>query len=252
MIDDLKLARASAGALLLASKRASRDARGVAGASVDEAVAEANRRKDNTRRVALLGALLVVGHSFAGRLRTAIVDGAAGARRAGLLRAKAELAAAGIDVPADFLEYAARHAAEDMVHAQAVSDAVALSWQSLAVASVTRATRRETSPAKAIETTRAKAIARVETAAKTESARAFVDEHARAVREAANDNAEFAKALKLARVVRVWNSVLEDRTCSPCSSHHGETTDYGSDFDGDEPGDMHPRCLCTAYLATET
>jgi hypothetical protein len=95
-------------------------------------------------------------------------------------------------------------------------------------------------------------LARVDLTARTEVADAYNTEHLEALRDAARADASFAKRLKSAKLVRVWSSVLESTTCEECAEHDGDETDLDDDFDGDEPGEMHPGCLCTAFIATES
>jgi hypothetical protein len=250
--EDRKSERKSAGVLLLLSRRAVKDAQKTVSRSVDEAVAEAARqtRGGNVRKAALFTAILGISRSLARDLGGSLVASRGRARTAGAEEAARELASLGIAVPTGF--GTAARVAGDQVLAEAAADAVAASWRALAMSGVSRAVRREESVGQAVEGTRKTVLTRAELTARTEASRAYNEEHVRAVRDAAREDSDFAKELKAQRIVRVWSSVLEKNTCRICESHHGEVSDLDGSFDGgDEPGDVHVRCLCTSYLISE-
>lgn len=249
---DDKAARQSAGALLLLTKRGTNRARASASEAVDSAVAEVSRQGGKrSSKAALYGAVAIATYGLAGKLKGDLSAALAGSRRGAAVRARAELAKLGVGAPVGFLDYGLARTEEDALRAQAAADSSASAWRGAAMAAVSKAARANGSPTAAIERTRGLAATRAELAVKSEIARAFSDEHARSVNDAAKADPDFAAELKARRVVRVWSSVLEDRTCAPCADHHGDVAALGDDFGGDEPGEMHPRCQCTSYLTTE-
>lgn len=77
--------------------------------------------------------------------------------------------------------------------------------------------------------------ARIRRIIATETSRAYSD----VVREAAGEH----------KLVRVWNSVLDSKTCSFCRNMDGEETLPGQPFKGGiEPGWVHPSCRCLSEL----
>lgn len=77
--------------------------------------------------------------------------------------------------------------------------------------------------------------ARIRRIIATETARAYSD----VVREAAGGH----------KLVRVWNSILDSKTCRLCRSMDGAETLPGQQFEGGlEPGWVHPSCRCLSEL----
>lgn len=76
---------------------------------------------------------------------------------------------------------------------------------------------------------------RIQRIVTTETSRAYSD----VIREAATGY----------NLVRVWNSVLDAKTCKVCREMDGEETLPGKPFkDGMEPGWIHPSCRCLSNL----
>ena len=241
----------AAAAVLLLARRAGKDASDTADDAVDSAVAGASKRGAG-KKASILAAILVVSSGFAGDLKKSLLASRKGARDAARSRLAWELGTLAVAVPTA-LRGPGKARPEDETYAETAADSAATAWRAAAIAAVSRAVRREESVTEALEGTRKTALARAELAARTETAVAYNEEHALAVREAAENDPKFAGALREAKVVRVWNSALEDRTCDRCAHQHGDTAALdGSYPSGDEPGSVHPRCLCTEYLSTET
>ena len=252
--DDEKRGKEAAGALLLLSRRAQKAAEDEADEAVDKAVSEATRQSkgDRLKKAALYAALLAISQRFSQGLAEALGAARGDARKGALRRAGAELAAIGVGLPTALRGGAKGRAAGDEAQATAGADAAAAVWRASAIVAVSRAVREGTNPAEAVEATRRQAVSRATLAARTETATAYNEEHILAVREAAEADPEFAAELERRKVVRVWCSALEDRTCDRCASQHGDTASIdGSYPSGDTPGDVHPHCLCTEYLSTE-
>lgn len=49
---------------------------------------------------------------------------------------------------------------------------------------------------------------------------------------------------------KVWDAVLDRRTCPVCGGSHGMAVPAGTDFPQGEPGAVHPNCRCQAILVT--
>lgn len=73
---------------------------------------------------------------------------------------------------------------------------------------------------------------RIIRAAVTETATAFNDSRAEALRGFES----------LGILMREW--VVDGNPCPDCEAHDGETTGINDSFGGDEPGSMHPNCRC--------
>lgn len=55
------------------------------------------------------------------------------------------------------------------------------------------------------------------------------------------------------KIVKVWNSVLDNRTCPFCRSMHGAITLLGKPYpNGYEPGGPHPNCRCLDMIVVLT
>jgi hypothetical protein len=86
---------------------------------------------------------------------------------------------------------------------------------------------------------------RVDTIAATETSTAFETEHQR---QAAHLQRASRETQWLAAVVKVWDSTLDTRLCSVCSSSTGEVRPLGIDFSSGTPGHAHPRCRCRSAI----
>jgi hypothetical protein len=248
---DRKKEEAAAAALLLLVNRAKKKASAAAGESLDEAVAEATRQssKSRLRKASVFGGILFASQTMSEKLAVAVQQGRLLARQGARRRLARELASLGIDAPESIL--GAVLVAEDLIRSKTAADAVVASWRASATVMAARAIRKEESVPGAVEETRQRLEKQAGLAARNEAADAYADERAETLRRAANDDPKFADEMASRRVVRVWVSALEERTCTPCARHHGDVTGLDDDFDGDEPGDMHAHCLCTWYLSTE-
>lgn len=242
-------AKRSAGALLLASDHTQRLLRTATAASVDEAVAEIGRRRE-LRKAAALVVLVTLSHKFTNRARGAILEGRQNARLAGAGRLGAELAALGIVIELARQDAFSRHD-EDEAYASTAADALSVAWRGLAFAAVSASMRNDADPGPALAKIERPMLPRLDRTASTETSRAFNDEQRRALADAAARDERIAEQLRETRVMREWNAMLD--ACERCSPHDGERVAYTDSFSGgDEPGEMHPRCMCTATLVTES
>ena len=248
---DRKLGRASAGALVLLAKRAGKQAARVADQSVDGAVVQIGKlsRKDRQRRAEVFGIVLAAAAALSADLGAVLLAGRRAAREGARVRLAAELAAAGV-VAGELKSKGSKR--EDEAWAATAAESASVAWRSAALALAAKASREEKSAANAIERTRDRALSLADRAARTETARAYSEEHVRALRAAADADSDLRDRLKKARVVRVWESALEKNTCERCEDHDGERVGVDEDFSGgDEPGQVHPHCLCSSYLSTD-
>lgn len=247
--EDEKDARRAAGVLLLLVRRSEKSARRSAGEGADRAVAEAVRQDDGGRPAALYASLALVAGGVAGRLQGALLASRQAGREAALRRVTSDLGRLGVEPPAGGFLGAA--GAADSVLARVAADSAVTAWQASAYGAVAKAARTEAPVARAVEEQRGRFLRRAELAARDEASAAYSEARREILRDAVARDSAFAARLRRARVVRVWVSALERRTCSRCAGHDGDTTPVGEDFGGDEPGSMHPHCLCTDYLSTE-
>ena len=81
--------------------------------------------------------------------------------------------------------------------------------------------------------------ASLQTGAITENSHAFNSGRQQATREIA----PLLRRLEL-DMARVWNAVLDKRTCTHCTRMDGNWVLAGEQFPGGEPGAVHPRCRC--------
>jgi hypothetical protein len=237
-----KAARVSAGTLVLQEKAARKDLYDAVDEAVDSLVADMARKPRVGHRTALLLLVLGAGSALQRKLAASLAEHRQAARAAAANRLHAELRAAGISIDRRAMEYVAARAAVDAAHAEGAAASLAAAWQSSAVAAV-RKHPDESTPYRAIDKTRAAAKPRLDRTARNEIASAYNEEHAQALRDLAEHDAALAAALEAAQVVRVWDAILDRRTCSACDARHGEVIEPG---DVDPP--LHVGCRCIAIL----
>jgi hypothetical protein len=83
---------------------------------------------------------------------------------------------------------------------------------------------------------------KVRTIAATETAQAFNLERDRAARQVAAEQGVV--------LWKVWDSVLDRRTCQTCEQMHGRAVPASEDFSEGRPGGVHPLCRCTESILT--
>ena len=83
---------------------------------------------------------------------------------------------------------------------------------------------------------------RAATIAATETAHAFSRERDQAARILARE-----QGLSL---WKVWDAVLDKRTCPRCSGLHGTAVPVAESFPAGQPGGLHPRCRCVATIVS--
>lgn len=210
--------------------------------AVDFTIAEHARRvgqEHEGRRVAIMFAALAAGTMLARSLTHTLSGGRQAARDAAAKRVRGELAAAGLDVaPA-----VARQGIDlDIAHATSAAQSLAAAWQAQAIAAMDKPAN-QASPYREIDKTRLTIRSRLERTAQHEVFSAYNAEHAEAVRRAAERDPEVARAFDEGRIVRIWDAVMDRRTCEFCEMRDGKPIEAGDD---DPP--LHVGCRCIATI----
>ena len=86
-----------------------------------------------------------------------------------------------------------------------------------------------------------RAAPRLELGAVTENSEAFNRARQDAIRRISHTRTDVD-------LVRVWNAVLDKRTCERCSRNDGKWIEAAASFPEGEPGSIHNRCRCTDEL----
>lgn len=136
---------------------------------------------------------------------------------------------------------------EDDLSAHAAATSLASAWGQRALAKVLKWSDDPSgSLAAQVRKTIPESDRKVRTIATTETARAYSDEHDEGCGSVAE---EHEASTWFGAVFRVWSAILDRATCAECAAHDGETALMGMGFDqGDEPGQIHPNCRCSASL----
>jgi hypothetical protein len=87
-----------------------------------------------------------------------------------------------------------------------------------------------------------RAAYKLETAAATETFEAFNHERDKAARQLAAEQG--------VQLWKVWDAVLDKRTCGYCERLHGVAVPASDDFPEGRPGAIHPRCRCVETILT--
>lgn len=175
-------------------------------------------------------------NAIAGQLERDIRDGIITSRResraAGLIRLGAEARNIGTRLVSDYTHMA--EAAVDAARAKLYSGNFARLW-------LDKANRVDGRVTKAVDVANAATLPRLTTVGVSESSEAF--------------NRGRAKYLRLStdvRLLKVWNSTLDKRTCPRCSDADGTIVFARDRFPLGEPGAIHPRCRCYWDLIGES
>jgi SPP1 gp7 family putative phage head morphogenesis protein len=193
-----------------------------------EEQAERNRQLLLGSEVLLLGILLgrrsEIGkpQTFESSVAAAVMHGRRNARSAGVASVLSDLLAVGA-TPGG-IPVLARIAAQDAARAVTVARSIG-----------ERASKLLRGGASAIEA-RAAIKPALERVAATESAEAFSD----------GRRTGAAAASSVTRIFKVWDAVLDKRTCPRCAGMDGVIVGLGEAFDLDQPA--HPFCRCTFTL----
>lgn len=244
-------ARVSAGTLLLLEARTRRQATDAIDAAIDKAVADAarQRRAGRNERAALLALILLASRDMATLLGSALFRGRLGAREGAVGRLRVELGAAGVILAAHALRPASHRLVEDTHHAGSAAESLAIAWRGVAIHRTLQAARQGDDVVSAIESTRGPMGPRLVRTAATETSQSYNDEHTEALADAMVYQDGLAEALEAAQVVRVWDAILDLRTCAECGAHDGEIAPPGQSFrSGHEPGFVHPLCRCISTV----
>lgn len=240
------LVRLAAGSLLLAERRTAQALRRALNESIDEAVADVAREKRirDANRAALLLLLLSSGKTMAEKARRALFEGRQHARERAQRRLAIELRAAGVTIDLDG-HGLHRRAGEDHGAGGIAAESLAARWRGQASAAVLRADRQGKDAAAAVDDTRAAMNAGVYRTAATETASAYNDEHRAALNDAYDvDSSAFGSV----ELVRVWDAILDTRTCAECRQRDGMVTGVGRSFSEGEEPPLHPLCRCIVVV----
>lgn len=169
-----------------------------------------------------------IAHRIDSAVQSGIVEARGLARKAGTHRIEAEASTLGVSVDSADRPVVAQMA-QDAARARHFASRFAVAWLGRAVGSNTTEAARAANAATA---------ARLETIAVSESAAAF--------------NAGRLRLLERSQhhLMRMWDSAMEARSCSRCVDADGTVVGAQESFPLGEPGDVHPRCLCTWHLLT--
>lgn len=235
-----RAARLAAGTLLLAVKKTKADINEAVEEAGDSAVGAADRK--GNRKAEILAALLLIGTRLNRNIQRAVLDGRRNARDIGAKRLALELAGLGIVLSAQ--ELATYEHQEDEARAAVAGQALAAAWQAAAMYAALSALRTDEGLAKGLRRAKFVLRGRVDRTAATESAQAFNAERREGLREAASQDQAIETALE--HLGRRWDAMLD--ACPDCADHDGDVTGIDDDFNGDEPGEMHPNCRCVWTL----
>ena len=211
---------------------------------------EDDSRESDAKKAALLALLFAGGLKLAGKMQRTLQDRRQAVRAVAVVRLSAELSAALATAitltPAGHLRLA-----EDAYRAQFAADSLAAAWKSAAAADGLRALDEEASVRRAVMGAGARIKGRLGLTATNETAGVWNDEHAAALRDAVAKDAEIARAVADAQVVREWSSLADVRTCSRCAAMNGKQVGLMDSFDGGDPP-MHGRCRCMVTVVPST
>lgn len=204
-----------------------------------EQAQDRGRREMLLREAALAAALLAVW----GRARNpreiesgvlrAVIAGRASTRIIASQSAIAQIRAAGVPVPT----IVAPGAAEEIARASAAARGAAETWAGHAAdAAAEGATASEATAA-----ARERSLWKVRQISVTETAESYSLEVDRIAGE----------VNRVHRVLwKIWDAVLDRRTCPVCGSAHGAAVPADQRFPQGEPGAVHPFCRCQTVLVT--
>jgi hypothetical protein len=245
-----RAARISAGTLLILEQRARKALQRATDESIDGAMADLSRVRTE-RRVAVIAALILSARAMSQKAQAAIRKSRDDARAAAGKRLRVELGAAGVTLPpASLFALHTPRAHEDDLRAQVAAESLAQAWRARAIVASGKATRLELPPMTAVDETRGGLHHLVYRTAATEVAQAYNDEHRAVLEELLENDAAMAEEIAGLKVVRVWDAILDRRTCPECAAHDGEMTPVGMPFSsGDEPP-LHPMCRCLSTMTT--
>ncbi len=191
---------------------------------------------------AVLGSLLVAGKDLASNLGDNLAQGRAEARVAARKRLAAELA--GVGVTLTLWQPNMRRDAADAALSAIAAESAAAQWRAIAIAESRQASKSD-SPQAVLARTRQAFDARMDRTSVTEVVHAYNEEHREAMRDLVRREPDLAE-----RLMREWSAFTDG--CGRCLPHDGERVRADEPFAyGDEPGLMHPRCMCVETAVFE-
>jgi hypothetical protein len=238
-------AREAALAVLALARRTRKELDAETRVAADQAGGAIERQRGGDgklRKGMALAAVILVSGRLAGAYERVLTGARRGARTVGVERLAIELDALGLP-EADLARGIAARAEEDGAAALIAGQSLAAAWQGAAAHEVERALRQDKSIPRALATARDVVGPRAVRTATTEVSVAFNGERVTALREALERDRLFTSAFRERKFGRRWDAQLE--ACKDCDAHDGEVTGIDEGFaGGDEPGAMHPHCLC--------
>lgn len=206
---------------------------------------EQEKAQDRTRRqmllqeAALAAALLAVWRSARspaeirqGTAR-AVTVGRMAARVVATRAAQEQLEAIGLSLPAGVTVATSREAARALM----VAESAAETWSKHHADAIAEGMVG----AEATEAAKARSLWKVRQLSITETADTFSEQTSRVAARASGLGV---------RIYKVWDAVLDRRTCSVCAGSHGMAVPAESRFPEGEPGMVHPSCRCQAVIVT--
>lgn len=198
-------------------------------------------QEDGERRVkraALLALLLMTGRKLGSELSDVLSTGRKRARLAARGRLAKELKA----TTGQGRTFGTRGDAVDAAAGAIAGESLAVQWRGIVIGQAYALAEDAGISLATVGQSRKLFLPRLERSASTEVARAYNEEHRAALREVARQDPELC-----ARLQREWCAMVD--SCERCWPHDGERVDIDEHFaGGDEPGSMHPRCMCIATV----
>lgn len=214
-------------------------------AASDQASGAVERQADSSgsvKKSAVLAAVVLASGRLAGAYQRVLAEARRGARQEGVVRLADDLGHVGLP-DADLVLRVGHRAEEDAHLALVAGQSLAAQWQGIAAHEAQSSLRTGKSVGASLQRATRVLAPRVERTSVTEVSTAFNEERLLSLREALERDRAFAASFWERRLMRRWDAQLE--ACEDCADHDGEVTGIDEAFDGgDEPGHMHPRCLC--------
>ena len=247
------ISRAGAGRLLALQRTFHGNLAEVVGRNIDQAVASISEAEDQggAKQSAILTGLVLASQRMGSDAKSVIARGRQEARTGSVQRLIVELKAAGVDGDdLSVLRRERRHHAADDAHGASSGNSLAAQWLGLAMAVALIAQRKEKSVSAAVSRTKATMKFRTFRTASTENAQAWNAEHVEAFQDALDGDDVLAAAIADFELVRIWDAVLDSRTCADCRDHDGEVVGIDEEFRGGDEPTMHANCRCVVIYAS--
>jgi hypothetical protein len=244
MPEDRKIEKASAGALLLATRRAQRDLRDAADDVIDDAIVDASRSrviKRSTAYAAIMSSAKLMAPALVGALvlsHSQIANLARG-------RLIAEFGATGLVLHPSQLS-GTGPLEEDRTMSESAALSLAAQWRASALSRVSQAIAQEKSVSRALETTRKALSTSLDRTSITEATRAYEDIRRRELVDLIETDKRVSKWVDDNAIVERWCAMVD--ACSDCEDLDGEECEIGGDFPGGARPPLHCHCQCNTSI----